>query len=318
MMDPETFFGPARRLRLTPEEKAKTMAFLRNHVRKVPVERQYEQMNAHGHSFAASQKMAQDLHLTPQERADARAVLRSWMAAHPVREHVSLIDRLFAFTHHPAMSAAVFLIAIVAGGGGLAYAAENTAPGDTLYAIKRAVNERFMRRMLSPDEWEARALERRMQEDALLARRGAPRQSRRLLVQEVKEHRTALVALRQQAQEKRRLARINAVIAQAETFERELADDDDATLIAARGVGDAAAPMTTMTAQQSASPDVGRSASAGNSTAVESALRAVSTSSAAATATGSAITSSSSSVSKPKIPLKIIPPGPPRPMGRFE
>src|SRR3989338_8217513 len=109
------------------------------------------------------------------------------MATHPVMERVSVIDRLLSFTKHPAAATAVLLLAIVAGGGGLAYAAEWSAPGDTLYGLKRAVNERLLQRLLPPEEWEARAVERRIAESVALTRRGAPRVSRRTLVEEVKQ-----------------------------------------------------------------------------------------------------------------------------------
>ncbi len=118
-------------------------------------------------------------------RSEARALgkekLLAKMQAQPVRN--SPITRLqyqnsrspFLFLKIRPMFAALALMVTLALGGG-AYAAEGTVPGDALYPVKLAVNENVRARLSLSEEgkahWDARVVERRLEEAAKLSAKG--------------------------------------------------------------------------------------------------------------------------------------------------
>jgi len=79
----------------------------------------------------------------------------------------------FVFLFKPAYALAALMLVIVVGGGSAAAAAEEALPGDTLYGIKLAVNERLERAVAVTPEAratvEVRQAQERLQEVELLA-----------------------------------------------------------------------------------------------------------------------------------------------------
>lgn len=112
--------------------------------------------------------------LTPEEKVRMREAVTAHMelfsasAAQPAARTARFFPRRLAM----AAAAAVFLIA----SGGMAYAAENSLPGDFLYPVKTGVNERVARAFSATPAAKARLAaaiaERRLAEADALARAG--------------------------------------------------------------------------------------------------------------------------------------------------
>jgi hypothetical protein len=79
--------------------------------------------------------------LTPQERERMRAALVSYMEYKPARRPNVLPSPLSGLFFSPRLIAAALVLAVFGSSVGVSYAAQNTLPGDWLYAIKVNVNE---------------------------------------------------------------------------------------------------------------------------------------------------------------------------------
>lgn len=108
--------------------------------------------------------------LSAKEIGEGRASLRHFIAAHPVHAKAGLFSHFLRSAATPTFAAA-FLLAT---GGGAVYAAEGSMPGDFLYPVKIAVNERAIAQLYAGDAgkalWSVKKLERRAREAATLAR----------------------------------------------------------------------------------------------------------------------------------------------------
>ncbi len=128
--------------------------------------------------------IAQKISLSQQEKEEMRAGLESYIAFHSVRKETPerlhtqrsyfSVFSLQAFLRKKAMPI-ILILALMFGGGGVSYAAENALPGDALYPIKVSVNEEVRSiAALSPEakaEWESRRVERRLEEAETLAQK---------------------------------------------------------------------------------------------------------------------------------------------------
>src|SRR3989338_7168889 len=123
-------------------------------------------------------KRIKNIALTRGEKEDARRILISFMEANPVRSGGRarlLIKRPFVHSLSTlfAKSMPVVLIVAVLLGGGVSYGAEHALPGDALYPIKVAVNEKVVGALTfstaGKADWETKLADRRLTEAEELA-----------------------------------------------------------------------------------------------------------------------------------------------------
>lgn len=146
------FLAAARAVAMSPVEHAETRAALSVHVQ------------SSGEAFSLLQKSTGDLRLSAEEKAIGRARLFRFMRATP-RERRPFF-RWFAPSAVASAMAATLL------GGGIAWAAEGTVPGDLLYPVKVRVTEPIIAGLsVTPArraQWDVRRIERRLTEAAAL------------------------------------------------------------------------------------------------------------------------------------------------------
>ena len=123
-------------------------------------------------------KSSEDISLTTEERAKVRALLAEYTAMKPVR--VSRASRalpsfIYAFVR-PALAGTMVFLVLLAGTGGITYAAEGSLPGDLLYGVKIRVTEPVVSALTSSGgaqaRWQMTLAERRVHEAATLAKAG--------------------------------------------------------------------------------------------------------------------------------------------------
>lgn len=118
-----------------------------------------------------------DVRLTGAEKARMLSVLSEYMAHKPLRTHTAARPHSpfswVTFAHRPIAAALVLVLVF---GSGVSYAAENSLPGDALYAVKTAVNEPVRVALATNAEAKAEVqielAERRIEEAATLAAEG--------------------------------------------------------------------------------------------------------------------------------------------------
>jgi len=110
--------------------------------------------------------------LSDLEKQAGCSSLVQFIRVHPVREDTPfhlLLTKKYMF-------AAIAIILAVALSGGVTYAAEGALPGDALYPIKVRINEEVRAALATSAEadadWDARRVERRLEEAAVLAATG--------------------------------------------------------------------------------------------------------------------------------------------------
>lgn len=116
--------------------------------------------------------------------------------------HAKAPRRLWKMQFAPALASVVLL----AGLGGVSYAAEGAVPGDALYSVKVHINETVRTAMaISPEQrvvWETTRVTRRIEEAEALAARGElTQENSTLLSNRVAEHSAALTASLLEAEE---------------------------------------------------------------------------------------------------------------------
>ncbi len=167
----EQLFGAAKEISLSSAERGLIRSHLEkeiNSVRTSSIQRQNEYMTQSSHSTPE-----RGVELTPAEREAMRLQLRAFMAKHPVLEPSSFSS----FVHNFFLRAPAFATAFVGvfAVGGIAFAAESSVPGDTLYPIKIHVNEAVMAQLQAESDtdplWQTKLLERRSAEVRRLAAR---------------------------------------------------------------------------------------------------------------------------------------------------
>lgn len=116
-------------------------------------------------------KHIKDIRMTDAEKQTTRAHILAFLSAHPSPEP----HTVFAFAAFFRKPVVVFgsIALVLVTGGGVSLAAEGALPGDLLYPVKVRVNEEVRAAVLVSSEakagWEARRLERRLEEAESLA-----------------------------------------------------------------------------------------------------------------------------------------------------
>ncbi|MDO8468642.1 MAG: hypothetical protein Q7S29_02685 [Candidatus Peribacter sp.] len=157
-----SFLAAARSCTLSPVEHAQARAALAAHTLKTT-------------PSAVLRESSAALQLTDYEKAIGRARLLSFMRANPIEERTFSLARMLFRPFTAALSSAMALLLI---GGGMAYAAEGSLPGDMLYPIKVHVMEPVISGLaLTParrTQWGIRTIERRLEEADALGRQPDP------------------------------------------------------------------------------------------------------------------------------------------------
>ncbi len=115
-------------------------------------------------------EVAKTLRLTGEEKGALKKSLISFIAAHPARSGFRISYFFASLRIRILRPVFIFLIAalFLTGGVGIAFAAEGTLPGDTLYPVKIYVNEKLVATFALTAEtkakWETRIAERRLEE----------------------------------------------------------------------------------------------------------------------------------------------------------
>jgi hypothetical protein len=139
--------------------------------------------------FEQLKNKADNIRMTEAEKSLIRTRIQETMEHFPVREtsgSAGSVKSPFKFVAF-ARSMAFVLVGFVAGGGGLAFASEQSLPGDVLYAIKTEVIEEvvgvFQRTPESKIVWEEKRIARRTAESANLNSQGrlAEREGRTII-----------------------------------------------------------------------------------------------------------------------------------------
>lgn len=78
--------------------------------------------------------------LSQDEAARLRARLSTYIINHPTKESLPVYHRIFEHTMRIALSTFLFIIFV---GGSISVIADNSLPGDKLYAIKTGINEKW-------------------------------------------------------------------------------------------------------------------------------------------------------------------------------
>ncbi|MFT5359782.1 MAG: hypothetical protein ACI88L_000242 [Candidatus Paceibacteria bacterium] len=128
--------------------------------------------------FEQLKNKAENTRMTEAEKSLMRARIQETMEHFPMREasgSTGSVKSSFKFVAF-ARSVAFVLVGFVAGGGGLAFASEQSLPGDVLYAIKTEVMEEvvsvFQRTPESKIVWEEKRIARRAAESVALNSQG--------------------------------------------------------------------------------------------------------------------------------------------------
>lgn len=154
-----SFLASARSCALSPVEHAQVRAALAAHTLKTT-------------PSVVLRESSDSLRLTDYEKAIGRANLLRFMRANPVEGRGFSLAHMLFKPVAAALSSAAALMLI---GGGMAYAAEGSLPGDLLYPVKVHITEP-LRSALSATpvtraQWDVRQIERRLEEAAALPQR---------------------------------------------------------------------------------------------------------------------------------------------------
>jgi hypothetical protein len=168
-MDPlDAFFGEPKKLHLTPQDRQECREMLLKAVRATPAVRQRQIMDTTLPSLAASRRYE----LTDDERIDMRRAIMAHCERHPVH----CAERSLGLTWLLRLASATASVGVLVSTGvaALAFAAESSIPGDSLYSFKIGVTEpiigAFARRSSDADvRWQLRQMERRLFEAERMA-----------------------------------------------------------------------------------------------------------------------------------------------------
>ncbi len=162
---PDSFFGKAASIRLTPDEKDSLKEKFKIHVRNGNDVRLEHHMNQQQFLTAA-----QNVRLSASEKVQMREVLLADIE-HSAQYTVRSFGGLVQFFSGCVAAVMIFVLA----GAGVSYAAESSLPGDALYAVKVNLTEPFLLRFNNSVEAKvrvrARLATRRLEEAQTLAER---------------------------------------------------------------------------------------------------------------------------------------------------
>ena len=147
-------------------------------------------------NFDEQLKKAKGVSLSHSEKSDMREKLSEYVSIKPVRAaSASPASGGFSFSllHVRFVPATLIALLVLVSGGGVAFAAEQALPGDTLYPIKVGVNEEVRAALTfgaeAKTDWELERVERRLSEVAELEERGTlTGENALLLATKIDEH----------------------------------------------------------------------------------------------------------------------------------
>ncbi len=127
--------------------------------------------------FKSLKEQLHTLSMTDQERADIRLRLTAHMHSYQPRRSAHIVSPYMFGAWHKrfAVAAAAFLVVMLSGGTGLAYASFGALPGDRLYTLKVTTEEIQAAVKTSAESratFEVARVERRIQEAVTLANQG--------------------------------------------------------------------------------------------------------------------------------------------------
>jgi len=128
--------------------------------------------------FSQLEKDAHDLRLSKPEKEAMLLALEAEMRANPLAKSPFVVtpSPYFSFVS-PRYASALALVLVLGLGGGSAFAAEGSVPGELLYVVKLGLNEPVYAALATSIDakasWHAEAAERRMKEAEVLSARGS-------------------------------------------------------------------------------------------------------------------------------------------------
>ncbi len=136
--------------------------------------------------------------LSENEKNTLRAKILEFIAYNPIRGKMPALrekNYISIFEVRSFVKAAAFLliIAVVAGGSGVSYAAQNSLPGETLYSIKvnvnEAIEEGFARSPEAKVAVQSKKVERRLEEAQTLAKTNKlSADNQKIVIAQIEEH----------------------------------------------------------------------------------------------------------------------------------
>ncbi len=170
------FLASARSCALSPMEHAEVRAELVAHTAKIA-------------PAILLRESSDALQMTDYEKAIGKASLLRFMRANPLNEQG------FAFVHwllKPMTAVISSLSALLLVGGGMAYAAEGSMPGDLLYPVKVHITEPVISGLSLTSarraQWNVRTIERRLEEADALSKEPDPNEQRAILRSQMEEN----------------------------------------------------------------------------------------------------------------------------------
>lgn len=143
-------------------------------------------------------KAAKRERLSENERSILRSKLIEFISFNPIRGALpKLSDRnyisVFEVRAFVKASALLLIIAVVAGGSGVSYAAQNSLPGETLYSIKVNVNEAIEEGLARTPEArvavQSKQVERRLEEAQTLAKTDKlSKENEKIVIDKIEDH----------------------------------------------------------------------------------------------------------------------------------
>jgi len=174
------FLAAARSCALSPMEHAQVRAALAAHTTKIT-------------PSTIFRESSDALQLTDYEKAIGRAKLLRFMRGNPLDERGSSFLHML-FRPFAATLASAFILTLA--GGGMAYAAEGSLPGDLLYPIKVHITEPVISTLsFTPArraQWNVRIIERRLTEANALEGKSNPDSRQMILRSQMEENATDL------------------------------------------------------------------------------------------------------------------------------
>lgn len=138
-------------------------------------------------------KGVKEIKLSDSEKSVLRSKISEFISFNPIRDNVSMPKSknyisIFTVQHFVKGVAFLLVVAIVAGGSGVSYAASSSLPGDKLYNIKVNVNEKIEESLAITPEAKAavksKKVERRLEETQTLVKTNKLNETSKKIVEE--------------------------------------------------------------------------------------------------------------------------------------
>ncbi len=143
-------------------------------------------------------KTIKDIKLSESEKALLRSKISEFMSFNPIRGEIEVPGNknylsIFEVRHFLKATSLLLIFAVIAGGTGVSYAAQNALPGDKLYGIKVNVNEEIKEHLAFTPEAkvavQAEKVERRLEEAQVLVKENKLSANTRKIVEDkIDEH----------------------------------------------------------------------------------------------------------------------------------